>query len=88
MSEARRSTVAGTKGRLVITINNMLLPNGEPLYFTNTDVRVYGKNRTPLAVVLGLFCWPCVLIPGSKAVMPAGYEVQATVATNTTIVVE
>ena len=88
VSEARRSTVAGTKGRLVITINNMLLPNGEPLYFTNTDVRVYGKNRTPLAVVLGLFCWPCVLIPGSKAVMPAGYEVQATVATNTTIVVE
>ena len=88
VSEAKKSTVAGTKGRLVITINNLILPNGEPLYFTNTDVRIYGKNRTPLAVVLGLICWPCIFIPGSKAVMPAGYEVQATVAANTTIVVE
>jgi hypothetical protein len=74
-----------TKGRLVININNLILPNGEPLYFTNTDVRIYGKNRTPLAVALGIFVWPCIFIPGSKAVLPAGYEVQATVATNTTI---
>lgn len=88
VSEAKKSSLAGTKGKLVITINNLILPNGEPLYFTNTDVRIYGKNRTPLAVVLGILCWPCVFIPGSKAVMPAGYEIQATVATNTTFVVE
>ena len=88
VSEARKSTVAGTKGRLVITINNLIMQNGEPLFFTNTDVRIYGKNRTPLAVVLGLLCWPCIFIPGSKAVMPAGYDVQATVASNTTLVVE
>jgi len=88
VAEARKSTVAGTKGRLVITINNLILQNGEPLFFTNTDVRIYGKNRTPLAVVLGIICWPCIFIPGSKAVMPAGYEVQATVASNTTLVVE
>lgn len=88
VAEARKSTVAGTKGRLVININNLILPNGEPLYFTNTDVRIYGKNRTPLAVALGIFVWPCIFIPGSKAVLPAGYEVQATVATNTTINVE
>ena len=88
VSEARKSSLAGTKGRLVITINNLILPNGEPLYFTNTDVRIYGKNRTPLAVVLGILCWPCIFIPGSKAVMPAGYEVLATVAANTTFAVE
>ena len=41
VSEARKSSLAGTKGRLVITINNLILPNGEPLYFTNTDVRIY-----------------------------------------------
>lgn len=85
--EAKKSTVAGTKGRLVITINSLFLPNGEPLYFTNTDVRIYGKNRTPLAVVLALLCWPCIFIPGSAAVMPAGYEVLATVAANTTITI-
>lgn len=88
VSEARKSTVAGTKGRLVININNLTLPDGEPVYFSNTDVRIYGKNRTPLAVVTGLFVWPCIFIPGTKAVMPAGYEVQATVVANTTITVK
>lgn len=85
VSEARKSSLAGTKGRLVITINSLNLPDGEPVFFSNTDVRIYGKNRTPLAVVTGLFVWPCIFIPGSKAVMPSGYEVQATVASNTVI---
>ena len=85
VSEAKKSSVAGTKGRLVITINSLNLPDGEPVFFSNTDVRVYGKNRTPLAVVTGILVWPCLFIPGTKAVMPAGYEVQATVAANTVI---
>ena len=83
--EARKSTVAGTKGKLIINISSLTLDNGEPLYFTNTDVRVYGKNKTPLAVVLGCLAWPCIFIPGTKAVMPASYEVQATVAANTVV---
>ena len=85
VTEARKSSIAGTKGRLGISISNLTLPSGEPLFFTNTDVHFKGKNRTPLAVVLGLFIWPCIFIPGSKAAMPAGYEVQATVASNTTV---
>ena len=88
VAEARKSTIAGTKGRLVININSMNLPDGEPVFFSNTDVRIYGKNRTPLAVVTGLFVWPCIFIPGSKAVMPAGYQVQATVAANTSVTVK
>ena len=88
VAEAKKSTVAGTKGRLVININYLLLPNGEPLYFSNTDVRIYGKNKTPLAVVLACLCWPCIFIPGTKAEMPAGYEVLATVAFNTTVEIE
>ena len=85
VSEARKSTIAGTKGRLHITIDRMNLENGEPLFFSNTEVRIYGKNRTPLAVVLGCLAWPCIFIPGTKAVMPAGYEVHATVASNMTV---
>ena len=64
------------------------MPNGNPLYFSNSDVRMYGHNRTPVAVVVGLFTGFGFLIPGSKAVLPANYEVQATVAANTDIVVE
>ena len=88
VAEAKKSTIAGTKGRLVININRMNLPNGEAVFFSNTDVRVYGKNKTPLAVVTACLVWPCIFIPGTKAVMPAGYEVQATVAANTTVMVE
>lgn len=84
--EARKSTVGGTKGRLIINISNYVMPNGDFVYFTNSDVRIFGHNRTPVAVVAGLFTGFGFLIPGSKAVMPAGYEVYATVGSNIKIV--
>lgn len=88
VTEAKKSSVAGTKGRLKISITTMNLPSGDPLFFTDTEVRISGKNRTPLAVVTGLLLWPCIFIPGSKAVMPANYEVQAIVAANTEVQVD
>ena len=87
VTEAKKSSIAGTKGRLVINISNILMPNGEPIYLSNSVARIYGKNRTPLAVCLGVFVWPCIFIPGTKAVMPEGYEVRAHISTNTEIVV-
>ena len=88
VNEACKSTIAGTKGRLVINISNITLTSGEQIYCSNSAVRVYGKNRTPLAVVTGLFVWPCIFIPGTKAVMPEGYETRAYVAANTEISVK
>lgn len=85
VQEAKKSSLAGTKGRLLITVSNVILPSGEQVFFSNTAARVYGKNRTPLAVITGLFVWPCIFIPGTKAVMPEGYELQAVVAANTTV---
>lgn len=86
--EARKSTVGGTKGKLIISISSLTLPDGNPLFFSNSEVRIYGHNRTPVAVVVGLFTLFGFLIPGSKAVMPENYEVQAYVASNTEIVVK
>ena len=86
--EAKKSSLAGTKGRLGITINNVILPSGEQIFFSNTSARIYGKNRTPLSVVTALFVWPCIFIPGTKAVMPMGYEVQAVVAANSVVNIE
>lgn len=88
VNETKKSSIAGTKGRLVININNLILPSGEQIFFSNTTVRIYGKNRTPLAVVSAIFVWPCIFIPGTKAVMPQGYEVLAYVAANTEIKIE
>lgn len=88
VNEACKSTIAGTKGRLVININQITLASGEHVYCSNSAARIYGKNRTPLAVITGLFVWPCIFIPGTKAVMPEGYEVHAYVAANTEISVK
>lgn len=88
VNEACKSTIAGTKGRLVININQITLASGEHVYCSNSAARIYGKNRTPLAVITSLFVWPCIFIPGTKAVMPEGYEVHAYVAANTEISVK
>ncbi|MBP8622625.1 hypothetical protein [Bacteroides sp.] len=79
VNEAEKSSLAGTKGRLKISITNLILPSGDQIYFSNSNVNISGKNRTPLAVVTALFVWPCIFIPGTKAQMPAGYELQATI---------
>ena len=86
--EAAKSSPFGTKGRLIISIPKILLSNGEPVYLADNTTRIFGKNRTPLAVGLGIFCLPCFLIPGTKAVMPEGHEICATVAGNTEVVVK
>ena len=80
--EAKKSTIAGTKGRLLIRINDMIIPSGDYISLTDSEVRIYGKNKTPLAVVMALIAWPCIFIPGTKAEMPEGYEVVATISAN------
>ncbi|MBQ6693476.1 MAG: hypothetical protein IJN24_01215 [Bacteroidaceae bacterium] len=85
VNEAKKSSIAGTKGRLTINIRNAILPSGDYLFFSNTTAKIYGKNRTPLAVVTSLFLWPCIFIPGTRAEMPEGYEIHAIVAANTEV---
>ena len=84
--EAKKSSWWGTKGRLGIKIDELITPNGEMIPLTNGDVYVTGKNRTVLSVVLfAVVVWPACFICGSKAEIPNGYEVQANVASNTSI---
>jgi len=86
--EAKRSSWWGTKGRLGIKLRNLTLPSGEQLYFADSDIYITGKNRTPLSVVTALFVWPCMFICGSKAEMKIGYEIDAAIASNSTVSVE
>ena len=82
--EAKRSTAFGTRGRLGIKIKYLTLPSGEYVNFTSTDVYIKGVNRTPLSVII--FCFTCLPFPcGGKAEMKQGYEVEATVANNTSL---
>lgn len=81
VTEARKSTVCGTKGKLNIAIDYLTLENGEKIYLTG-NVYISGKNKTPLAIVVGCLTWFGLLIPGTKAVLNEGYETIATI-TNT-----
>lgn len=87
VNEASKSTLAGTKGKLKISVTNLVLPSGDQIYFSNTNINISGKNRTPLAVVTALFFWPCIFIPGTRAQMPAGYEYQATVSSTSEVTI-
>ena len=87
VTEAKRSTCFGTKGRLGIHVSNLRLANGETVMLTGSNVNITGKNRTPLSVVI--FCFTCLPFPcGSKAEMPSGYEFEAMIANTTDIVVD
>ncbi len=83
--EAKRSAWWGTKGRLGIKLRNIVIPNGDVLYFYSSDVYITGKNRTPVSVATAIFIWPCCFICGSKAEMPAGYEVDAELSGTVTV---
>lgn len=87
VTEAKKSSLAGTKGRLSVDVKSVTLADGTKVPLSGT-ARVYGKNRTPVAVITALFVWLCIFIPGTKAVMPEGYDVTATVMSNTDVVTE
>ena len=86
--EAKRSSWWGTKGRLGIRLKSMIIPSGDELFFTSSEIYIEGQNRTPIAVVTALFVWPCMFICGSKAEMKAGYEIDAIIANTTTIEID
>ena len=87
VTEAKRSSWFGTKGRLGINLTHLSLPDGETVTFTNSNDTVVGKNSTPLSVVVFLFT--CLPFPcGSKAEMKAGAEYEAMIANNTLVEVQ
>lgn len=86
--KAKKSSWWGTRGRLAATINEIVMPDGSVIPITNASFEIKGKNRTALSVVLFLFVTiPACAITGSRAEMPAGYEVVGNVASTVTITV-
>lgn len=82
---AKKSSSFGTKGRLGINIDNMIF-NGQNIPLTHSTVSIEGQSRSALSVILFLFVTiPAAFIPGTRAEMPAGYEVNALTAQSVTI---
>lgn len=73
--KAQRSKLAGTKGRLTIDINEVYLPNGIRVPLCDGTIFFTGKNRTAIVgVAAAVVAAPLVFIPGSKAILPADFE--------------
>ena len=87
VTEAKKSSLAGTKGKLYMEMKSLTLGDGTKVSLTGS-VRVNGKNRTPLAVATGIFLWPCLFIPGTGAMLHEGYDATATVLSNTEVTVD
>lgn len=83
--QAKKSSIAGTKGKLAVSVDYLYLPGGEMVPFINSDIWVSGKNRTPQVIIASLFIWPCIFISGTKAVLHSNYWIQATVASNVVV---
>ena len=89
ITKAKKSSWWGTRGRLAASITEIVMPDGTVIPIQNGNFEIKGKNRTALSVVLFLFVTiPGCAICGSKAEMPAGYEIVANVAANTKLKVE
>lgn len=87
--KAKKSSWWGTRGRLSATITEIVMPDGTVIPIQNGTFEIKGTNRTALSVIL--FCFvtiPACFITGSKAEMPAGYEIVANVANNVTMTVD
>lgn len=73
--KAQRSKLAGTKGRLTINIDEVYLPNGVRVPLCDGTIFFTGKNRTAIVgVAAAVVAAPLIFISGSKAILPADYE--------------
>ena len=86
VSKAKKSSWWGTRGRLAGSITEIVMEDGTIIPIENGNFEIKGQNRTALSVIL--FCFvtmPACLITGSRAEMPAGYELVGNVASNVTV---
>jgi len=90
VTQAKRSSWWGTRGRLRISLQSVVAPDETEIPLQRTsDVEIKGVNHTAWSVLL--FCFvalPACAICGGKAEMPAGYEMEAKLASTTTVKVK
>lgn len=87
--QAKKSSWWGTRGRLAASITEIVMPNETVIPIHNGNFEIKGKNRTALSVILFFFVtMPACAITGSKAEMPAGYEIVGNIAANTELTVD
>jgi hypothetical protein len=76
----------GKEGFFEIQLKTITAVDGQEVLMSNNNFYQEGENKQSLSIVLGvLICILFLTMKGKNAVAPAGYSVNASVATNTTI---
>jgi hypothetical protein len=83
---AQRAKGIGKEGYLEIQIKSVTAADGQEVFLSNSNLYQEGENKQTLSIVLGvLVCILFLTMKGKNAVIPPGYQVMASVASNTTV---
>jgi len=83
---AEKAKGLGKEGFLFIQLKSVKAVDGQEIFLNGGNVQQEGEDRVALAVVLGVVvCILFLLIKGKNAMIPSGYQVNASVASTTTI---
>jgi hypothetical protein len=83
---AQRAKGIGKEGYLEVQIKSVTAVDGQEVILTNSNLYQEGENKQTLSIVLGvLVCILFLTMKGNNAEVAPGYQVLASVASNTNI---
>ncbi|MFV0467811.1 MAG: hypothetical protein ACK5MK_02665 [Dysgonomonas sp.] len=89
ITRIQKNGAIGKAGELDIQIKSVSAVDGQDIFLVGGNIYNQGDSQQTLSIVLGvLVCLLCLFIKGKNAVVPAGTQVLASVASETAIVVE
>lgn len=89
VTRAQRAKGIGKEGYLEIQIKSVTATDGQEIFLGNSNLYQEGENKQTLSIVLGvLVCILFLTMKGKNAELAPGYQVLASVASNTTIKVQ
>ncbi|MGB3587239.1 MAG: hypothetical protein WBA23_11895 [Tunicatimonas sp.] len=83
---AQQPRAIGKEGFFEIRIKSVVAVDGQEVFLTGGNVYQEGEDKQTLSIVLGVFlCILFLLIKGKNAQVPPGFQIDASVASTTTI---
>jgi hypothetical protein len=86
VTRSQQAKGIGKEGFLEIQVRSVTAADGQEVFLTGGNVYKEGQDKQTLSIVLGVFvCLLFLAMKGENAEVPAGYQLNAAVATTTTL---
>jgi hypothetical protein len=86
ITRAQQAKAIGKEGFIEVQIKSVTAVDGQEIFLANSNLYKEGENKQTLSIVLGvLVCVLFLFLKGKDATVAPGYQVIASVATNTTV---